>query len=88
MNLQDFSQAAQYGIETAIWVTAPSLLLGLAVGFAVSIFQAATQINDQALAFIPKIGALVLGLIVFGPFMLSRLMEFTVWTFTRIASIN
>ena len=84
MELEGFLRIAQIGIETAVWVSAPVLLLGLAAGFAVSVFQAATQINDSSLAFIPKIGAAVLSLILFGPFMMNRLAEFTTWTYSQI----
>ena len=55
MDLDDYLMLAQMGIEVAVLVSAPVLVLGLVAGLAVSIFQAATQINDSALAFIPKI---------------------------------
>lgn len=66
MGVDDFLRFGQVGIETAMLVSAPVLVLGLVAGLAVSIFQAATQINDSALAFIPKIGAAVAGLLIFG----------------------
>lgn len=58
-------------------LTAPVLLLGLAVGLLVSIFQATTQIQEQTLAFAPKIIAVIVALIVFGPWMLTNLVDFT-----------
>lgn len=88
MGVDDFIRLGQVSIQTAILVTAPVLLLGLAAGLAVSIFQAATQINDQALAFIPKIGAAVLGLILFGNFMISQISFFTTWVFGQIPSLS
>ena len=84
MDLGDYIQLAQNGIETAIWVSLPVLAFGLVGGLAVSIFQAATQINDAALAFITKIAASVLALIWFGPFMISRMLEFTENAFSTI----
>jgi flagellar biosynthetic protein FliQ len=87
MDLNMYVDIAQKGIETAVWVAAPVLLMGLVAGLAVSIFQAATQINDAALAFIPKIGAVVISLILFGPFMISRISEFTQFAFERIARV-
>ncbi len=87
MELGDFLYAAGQGIEVAIWVSAPVLLLGLIAGFTVSVIQAATQINDASLAFIPKIGAVVLALVLFGTFMLSRIAEFTTWTFNQIPNV-
>ena len=56
MQIDDFMRMGQMGIETAVLVSTPVLALGLVAGLAVSIFQAATQINDAALAFIPNIG--------------------------------
>lgn len=88
MNFDDYVRIAQAGIETAIYVSAPVLLLGLAAGFAVSIFQASTQINDGALAFIPKIGAAVIGLLLFGNFMMNRLVGFTSWVYNQIGNLH
>lgn len=84
MVIDDFVRIAQVGIETAAFVSAPVLVFGLLAGLAVSIFQAATQINDSALAFIPKIGAAVLGLFFFGNFMISRIVWFTQWVYGQI----
>lgn len=84
MVLGDYMRLAQVGIETAIFVAAPVLCIGLVAGLAVSIFQAATQISDSSLAFIPKIGAAVVALLLFGPFMINRISAFTIWVYTQI----
>ncbi len=76
------------GIETAVLVSAPVLVLGLVAGLAVSIFQAATSINDAALAFIPKIASAVVGLVLFGHFMINRIASFTTWLYEHIATIG
>ncbi|MGJ9458872.1 flagellar biosynthesis protein FliQ [Oceanobacillus sp. CF4.6] len=68
---------AEQGIYTILLVTGPLLLLALSVGLLVSIFQATTQIQEQTLAFIPKIVAVLVGLIFFGPWMLTTMVEFT-----------
>ena len=68
--------------------SAPVLALGLIAGLAVSIFQAATQINDAALAFLPKILAAVISVIFFGHFMINRLASFTTWTYEHIATLG
>ncbi|WP_112180856.1 MULTISPECIES: flagellar biosynthesis protein FliQ [Paraliobacillus] len=68
---------AEQGIFTVLIVTGPLLVLALVVGLLVSIFQATTQIQEQTLAFVPKIVAVFLGLIFFGPWMLVRIVEFT-----------
>ncbi|MDE6181973.1 MAG: flagellar biosynthesis protein FliQ [Eubacteriales bacterium] len=72
----------QLAIKTVIYAAAPPLLLGLIVGIVVSIIQTITSINEQTLAFIPKILAVFLSLIIFGPFILSVLKElfFTLYT--------
>lgn len=87
MEIDDFLRLAQVSVETAILVSAPVLLLGLIAGLAVSIFQAATQINDASLAFIPKIGAAVAGLVLFGHFMINRIASFTTWVFDHIPQL-
>jgi flagellar biosynthetic protein FliQ len=84
VEIDDFLKIGRAGIETAMMISAPVLVFGLVAGLVVSIFQAATQINDAALAFIPKIGAAVLALVLFGNFMISRLATFTTWVFEQI----
>ena len=79
MNMDDFLRLGQISIETAIYTCAPILIFGLIAGFAVSVFQAATQISDPALAFIPKMGAAVMGMVLFGHFMMNRLAGFTIF---------
>jgi len=68
---------AQRSIMTVIYVATPMLGLSLIVGLAISIFQATTQIHEQTLTFIPKILAVLLGIAIFGPWMLKVLMEYT-----------
>lgn len=88
MDMDEFIKIGQYAIETAVWVSAPILLFGLVAGLIVSIFQAATQISDSSLAFIPKIGAAVVGLVLFGNFMMSRIAGFTTWVYSQIAHVS
>ncbi|GAA0435246.1 flagellar biosynthesis protein FliQ [Virgibacillus salarius] len=75
---------AEKGVYTILLVTSPLLLLALAVGLLVSIFQATTQIQEQTLAFIPKIVAVLVGLVFFGPWMLTEMVEFTSELFKNI----
>lgn len=65
------------GIITILLVAGPILILALAVGLLVSIFQATTQIQEQTLAFIPKIISVLVGVVVFGSWMLNVIVEFT-----------
>ncbi|MEH7112331.1 flagellar biosynthesis protein FliQ [Neobacillus niacini] len=68
---------AQSSIYLTILVLAPVLGVALAVGLIISIFQAITQIQEQTLAFAPKIIAVFVSLLFFGPWMLTHLVDFT-----------
>ncbi|MBM7644369.1 flagellar biosynthetic protein FliQ [Scopulibacillus daqui] len=68
---------AERGVMTILLVAGPLLAVALIVGLVVSIIQATTQIQEQTLAFIPKIIAVLLVLILFGPWMLSKMLTFT-----------
>lgn len=65
----------QLAIRTVILASAPPLLMGLIVGVVVSIIQTITSINEQTLSFIPKILAIFISLLVFGPFIISTIKE-------------
>ncbi|HLS66498.1 MAG TPA: flagellar biosynthesis protein FliQ [Pseudogracilibacillus sp.] len=75
---------AERGIMTILLVAGPILLLALAVGLFVSIFQATTQIQEQTLAFIPKIIAVLVGVVFFGPWMLEKIVEFTMTLYQNL----
>ena len=77
----------QQAIETTLLISAPLLIAALAVGLLVSIFQAATQINEMTLSFIPKLLVMFVMLVVAGPWMLNLLMDFTRRLFTSIPSL-
>lgn len=72
----------------ALWLTlmlaAPLLLVSLAVGVLIGLFQAATQINEQTLSFIPKLLAMAAVVVIAGPWMLQLLTEYTRHLFERI----
>lgn len=67
---------AQEAARVALMVSAPVIGLGLVVGLLISIFQATTQINEASLQFVPKILAAIVGLLLFGPWMLNSLVDF------------
>jgi flagellar biosynthetic protein FliQ len=69
-------QLGQEALMMVMLVSAPMLGLGLLVGILVSIFQATTQIQEQTLAFIPKIIAVFLAIVIFGPWMLRLLTDY------------
>ena len=68
---------AQKALEVTLLLTGVILLPALAVGLLVSMFQAATQLNEQTLSFIPKLGITFLTLMMAGPWLLTLLMDFT-----------
>jgi len=74
-------------LQLALLLAAPLLLTSLAVGVIVGIFQAATQINEMTLSFIPKLVAMAAVLVFTGPWMLRLLMEFTRQLFENIPNM-
>lgn len=75
---------AKQGIYTVLIVSGPLLIIALAVGLLVSIFQATTQIQEQTLAFVPKIVAVLAGLVIFGPWMLSHMLSYANEIFSNL----
>ena len=76
MDSQAVFTFGQQGLYLLLMVAAPVLLTVLVVGLLVSVFQAATQINEATLSFVPKMIAAVAVLMIAGPWMLSTLVEF------------
>lgn len=83
--LQVFN-AGQQGLYVLLMVSAPVLIAVLVVGLLVSVFQAATQINEPTLSFVPKIIAAAAVLAVAGPWMMTTLVEFLQRTLQAIPS--
>ncbi|WP_428908651.1 flagellar biosynthesis protein FliQ [Niallia sp. Krafla_26] len=75
---------AEDGIWMVLLLSGPLLIIALVVGLIVSIFQATTQIQEQTLAFIPKIVAVLLGIVIFGPWMLSHMLSYTSDIFSNL----
>ena len=72
----------------AIKVASPVLFSTLLMGILVSIFQAATQINEQTMSFIPKVLAMTITLVITGPWLMKVLMNFTVDIFNLVQEVN
>ena len=87
MTPQTVMALGQNALEMTLMISAPLLLSALAVGLLVSIFQAATQINEQTLSFVPKIVAAVAVLAIAGPWMLTSLVEYLQRTLQSIPGI-
>lgn len=74
----------QNALLILILIASPLLAVSLGVGLLVSVFQAATQINEMTLTFIPKLLAMFVVLVVAGPWMINTLMDYTIRLFTSI----
>ncbi|MGB7479724.1 MAG: flagellar biosynthesis protein FliQ [Burkholderiaceae bacterium] len=66
----------RHAVEVMLMVSAPLLLVALGVGLVVSIFQAATQINEMTLSFIPKLVGIFIALVLAGPWILSVMLDY------------
>lgn len=87
MNSQAVITLGQQALYTMLMIAAPMLLAALVVGLIVSVLQAATQINEMTLSFIPKLIAMAAVLVVAGPWMLKLLVEYTRSLFTSIPAL-
>ena len=83
----DVVQVMRDAIYTVILASAPMLIVAIVVGLLISIFQATTQINEQTLAFVPKIVAVMLALLFFASFIFSTVGGFVARLFASINEI-
>ena len=86
MDSQQVFTAGQQGLYMLLMVSAPILITVLVIGLVVSIFQAATQINEATLSFVPKVVGAVAVLAIAGPWMLTTLVEYLQRTLQSIPS--
>ncbi|RJG05951.1 flagellar biosynthetic protein FliQ [Noviherbaspirillum cavernae] len=77
----------RHAMEVTLMVSAPMLLVALGIGLIVSIFQAATQINETTLSFIPKLIGVFVALVIAGPWMLTTMLDYMRDIFTNIPSL-
>ncbi|PLZ00670.1 flagellar biosynthetic protein FliQ [Burkholderia sp. WAC0059] len=78
---------AHEAMYVTLLLAAPLLLVSLVVGLIVSLFQAATQINEATLSFIPKAIAIAVTLVLIGPWMLTTILDYMRHVFTNIPSV-
>ncbi len=74
-------------IQTILMCAAPPLMAGLLIGLVISVFQAATQINEQTLTFVPKIVAVFVTILIFGAWTINIVLEFTKGIFDLMATL-
>jgi len=84
MNEEMVLDVIRGGLFTVLIAAAPPLIMGLLAGLIMSIFQTVTSIQEPTLAFIPKILAVLLSLVLFGPFIMSTLIEYFQFLITSI----
>ena len=87
MDAQQVFTAGQQGLYVLLMVSAPILIAVLVVGLVVSVFQAATQINEATLSFVPKVVAAVAVLALTGPWMLTMLVDYIRQTLQAIPTV-
>ncbi len=75
-------------IETGLMCAAPMLLVALVVGLIISVFQAATQINEQTMTFIPKIVGVFVTLLIFAPWILQKISAFLIVIFNQLPTVG
>jgi len=88
MNSQTVIDLGSETIMVAMKIAAPALLATMAMGFLVSIFQAATQINEQTLSFIPKVLAMTAAMVIAGPWILQTMIFFTTSVLKSLPSVT
>ncbi|SFM65740.1 flagellar biosynthesis protein FliQ [Variovorax sp. OV329] len=76
-----------HAIQLSLVLGAPLLLVALVVGLIISVFQAATQINEATLSFIPKLLAVFITLVVAGPWMLAQMLDYMRQLFSSIPQL-
>lgn len=87
MDSQQVFTHGQQGLYMLLMISAPLLLTVLVVGLVISIFQAATQIHEQTLSFVPKLIAAVAVLAIAGPWMLTSIVEYLQRTLQAIPTV-
>jgi flagellar biosynthetic protein FliQ len=88
MTERDVLDIARQCLALTLQLSLPVLLFGLVAGVVVSIFQAVTSIQEFTLTFVPKLLAVILALAIFGPWMLSLAVNFTVRVFTHMPPVT
>ena len=87
MNPETVMTMGRHAMEITLMVAAPLLLVALLIGLVVSIFQAATQINEATLSFIPKLVGVFVAMVVAGPWMISVMVDYMRQVLTGIPQL-
>ncbi len=88
MNEGDVGALLREAMDVVLKLGGPPLAVGLLVGIVMSLIQTITQVHEQTVAFVPKLAAMLLALVVMGPFMVSTLTDFTHLVFDRLVAVG
>lgn len=88
MSIAQIMQIIQAAMMVMLKVSAPVLLVSMVVGLIIAVLQAATQIHEQTVVFVPKLVAIAVILIVMGTWMLQNMKEFTYYIFDEIVKLT
>jgi flagellar biosynthetic protein FliQ len=88
MTTSEIMGVIQAAMVAALKLAAPVLIGSMAVGLVISIFQAATQIHEQTLSFVPKLIVIALVLVILGPWMMNTMNDFMRYIFDMIVRLN
>lgn len=88
MNALDVIEVAREGLFVMLKIGAPVMLIALITGLSISLVQALTQVQEMTLAFVPKILVIFVSLLMFLPFMMATLTNFSQRLFDRIISLS
>ena len=84
MQTEHVLDITQMALKTIVLLSAPMLVFGLVVGVMTNVFQAVTQITENTLSFVPKLMAMTLALVLFSPWMMDVIIDFTTNIFDSI----
>jgi flagellar biosynthetic protein FliQ len=88
MSTADIGMVMQRALTTTLFVAGPIVLVSMGVGLAISVVQAATQINEATLTFVPKLVVVAILLVILGPAMVNQLVDFTQFVFQVAAEAS
>ncbi|HCW79543.1 MAG TPA: flagellar biosynthetic protein FliQ [Ruminococcaceae bacterium] len=88
MSIGQVMQIIQAAMVTVLKVSAPVLLISMAVGLIIAVLQAATQIHEQSVVFVPKLVAIAVILVIMGSWMMENMKDFTYYIFDQIVKLS
>ncbi|MBI1860168.1 MAG: flagellar biosynthesis protein FliQ [Deltaproteobacteria bacterium] len=87
MQSEQVLDITRLALKTVVLLSAPMLVFGLVVGVLMNVFQAVTQITENTLSFVPKLAAMTVALVIFSPWMMDVIIDFTTQVFENIPNI-